>query len=261
MNEDRRDFLKLAGLSLAGVGFAGPIAAAMARSLSSSESVAAGALKGRRWALVVDTRRCTARPGCDACIKACHTAHNVPSIPDPRHEVKWIWEQDFASIFPDQISGYGNSELARRPVLLACNHCEKPPCVRVCPTQSTWKRSDGVVMMDPHRCIGCRYCMAACPYGSRSFNWMDPQPYIAHPNPDYPERTRGVVEKCTLCDERLAVGQIPLCVEACHGIGADALVFGDLADPDSEVATLLRSNVTLRRKVELGTGPNIFYIA
>ena len=100
--------------------------------------------------------------------------------------------------------------------------------MRVCPTQATWKREDGIVMMDWHRCIGCRYCMAACPYGSRSFNWLDPRPYIHNPNPEFPTRTKGVVEKCNFCAERLGTGRPPACVEACP---EKALVFGDLADP------------------------------
>ena len=140
-------------------------------------------------------------------------------------------------------------------MLVFCNHCDNPPCVRVCPTQATWKRDDGIVMMDWHRCIGCRYCMAACPYGSRSFNWEDPRPHIKEPNPDFPTRTKGVVEKCTFCDERLDKGQPPACVEACP---EKALVFGDLNDPDSEVRRLLRSRFALRRKAGLGTSPEVY---
>jgi molybdopterin-containing oxidoreductase family iron-sulfur binding subunit len=112
-------------------------------------------------------------------------------------------------------------------------------------------------MMDWHRCIGCRYCVAACPYGSRSFNWGDPRPYIRELNPDFPTRTKGVVEKCTFCEERLAKGQMPACVEACK---AKAMVFGDLNDPQSEVRKLLGSRYALRRKPELGTKPEVYYL-
>jgi molybdopterin-containing oxidoreductase family iron-sulfur binding subunit len=140
-----------------------------------------------------------------------------------------------------------------------CNHCERPSCVRVCPTQATWKRKDGIVMMDQHRCIGCRYCMAACPYGSRSFNFVDPRPTLQKSgiNPGYPTRTRGVVEKCSFCAERLARGKLPACVEACP---VKALVFGDLNDPESEVARLLEEKYTIRRKPGLGTNPHVFYL-
>ena len=148
--------------------------------------------------------------------------------------------------------------MKENPFILLCNHCSNPPCVQVCPTKATFKRKeDGVVMMDFHRCIGCRYCMAGCPFGARSFNWGDPRPYIKDANMQFPTRRKGVVEKCNFCAERLAVGQIPLCVEACK---AKALVFGDVMDPESEVRKLLAENYTLRRKVELGTRPNIYYI-
>jgi molybdopterin-containing oxidoreductase family iron-sulfur binding subunit len=142
-----------------------------------------------------------------------------------------------------------------------CNHCERPPCVRVCPTQATFKNDDGIVAMDQHQCIGCRYCLAACPYGARSFNWTDPRPFIKEINDDFPTRTKGVVEKCNLCAERLARGELPACVEACRRVaGPGANVFGDLADPESEVSNLLRTTNTIRRKPSLGTAPNVFYV-
>jgi molybdopterin-containing oxidoreductase family iron-sulfur binding subunit len=127
----------------------------------------------------------------------------------------------------------------------------------VCPTGATWKRDDGVVMMDWHRCIGCRYCVAGCPYGSRSFNWRDPRPHIDELNPDFPTRTRGVVEKCNFCEERLARGEPPACVAACK---ARALVFGDLEDAESEIRKVLRERPSVRRKVALGTQPHVFYL-
>jgi molybdopterin-containing oxidoreductase family iron-sulfur binding subunit len=135
----------------------------------------------------------------------------------------------------------------------------------VCPTQATWKREDGIVMMDMHRCIGCRYCIVGCPYGSRSFNWRDPRPNLKRDengepvtNPDFPTRTKGVVEKCNFCADRMAKGEkTPSCVAQCpHG----ALVFGDVNDPNSEVRKILREQYTLRRKVSLGTKPHVFYI-
>jgi Fe-S-cluster-containing dehydrogenase component len=147
------------------------------------------------------------------------------------------------------------------PFLLLCNHCDNPPCVRVCPTQATFKReSDGIVMMDMHRCIGCRYCVVGCPDGSRSFNWRDPRPHIANIRQDFPTRTKGVVEKCNFCAERLAKGKEPACVEASRQEGCNAIKFGDLLDPDSEVRRLLERNNTIRRKPELGTSPMVYYI-
>jgi len=112
-------------------------------------------------------------------------------------------------------------------------------------------------MMDYHRCIGCRYCMAGCPYGARSFNFKDPRPYIEEINPNYPTRTKGVVEKCNFCSERLAKGLLPACVEASTNGG---LVFGDLDDPNSEVRKVLDTQFTVQRKPSLGTKPKVFYI-
>jgi molybdopterin-containing oxidoreductase family iron-sulfur binding subunit len=111
-------------------------------------------------------------------------------------------------------------------------------------------------MMDFHRCIGCRFCMAACPYGARSFNFRDPRPFIKETNLKFPTRMKGVVEKCSFCAERLAEGKLPACVEASNGI----LIFGDLDDPQSEVRQILRENYTIRRKQNLGTGPSVYYI-
>jgi molybdopterin-containing oxidoreductase family iron-sulfur binding subunit len=150
-----------------------------------------------------------------------------------------------------------SKEKQERPLLTLCNQCDEPPCVRVCPTQATFKRDDGIVMMDFHRCIGCRFCMGGCPYGSRSFNFRDPEPYIAKMNPEFPHRTRGVVEKCNFCVERIDQGLKPACVESCP---SKAMTFGDLNDPTSEVRALMDEHATQRRKPELGTEPSVYYI-
>ncbi len=238
---NRKEFLRLGCFSMAAL--AGRRVAAQAAA--------------RRWAMVIDARKCLKEKGCDRCIQACHRVHNVPDFPNRAHEIKWIWKEPFQEAFVSERGPYVNEVFRDQPFLVFCNHCDNPPCVRVCPTRATWKREDGIVMMDWHRCIGCRYCMAACPYGSRSFNWLDPRPHIARIDPDYPTRTKGVVEKCTFCEERLARGQAPACVEACE---EKALVFGDLEDPGSAVRELLRTNFAIRRKAELGTAPEIYYI-
>jgi Fe-S-cluster-containing dehydrogenase component len=111
--------------------------------------------------------------------------------------------------------------------------------------------------MDWHRCIGCRYCVAACPYGSRSFNWGDPRPHLRNITADFPTRTKGVVEKCTFCEERLAVGEPPACVEACP---AKAMLFGNLEDPASDIRRALGARFSVQRRPELGTHPEVFYI-
>ena len=250
----RRSFLQIAGLSLAG---AVPVGKAL--SAAPRTEPGPGALRGKRWAMVVDQRKCNGKPECRACMEACHRTHNVPTLPDPRHEVKWVWKERFADVFPERVTPYLPAAVKDRPTMVLCNHCDNPPCVRVCPTEATWRRPDGIVMMDEHRCIGCRYCITGCPYGARSFNFEDPRPHVAEPT-DYPTRTKGVVEKCTFCSERLLVGKRPLCVEACEGIGCNALVFGDLNDPESAVSKLVRGSDLARRKPSLGTSPHVFYI-
>ena len=214
-----------------------------------------GKPRPRRMAMAIDLTKCWKDRGCTRCSQACHAAHNVPRIADRRREIKWIWKDRFENAFGQESA---SPAVAGFPVPLLCNHCEHPACVKVCPTGATWKRdSDGIVMMDEHRCIGCRYCMAACPYGSRSFNWSDPRPFLSIVDPAYPTRTKGVVEKCTFCAERLARGGQPACVEVCP---PKAMVFGDMADPSSAVAQLLQTRHAFRRKPELGAGPNIFYL-
>jgi Fe-S-cluster-containing dehydrogenase component len=248
---DRRKFLKLAGI-------AGMCGAPVKLFGAAGERLAGAAAAQKRLAMVVDLRKCREKSDCTACIAACHRAHNVPEFGDTKDQVKWVWKDSFENAFPEQAHEFQGSALKTGPVLLLCNHCDSPPCVSVCPTQATWKREkDGVVMMDWHRCIGCRYCMAACPYGSRSFNWRDPRPFIKEVTTEFPTRTRGVVEKCNFCEERLIKGERPACVQACP---AKAMVFGDLRDPNAEVRQLLQSGYSIRRKPALGTQPQVFYI-
>jgi Fe-S-cluster-containing dehydrogenase component len=256
MSTSRRGFLGIAGGALIG---SVPIASAIARAVD-NVGPAPSSLKGKKWAMVIDVRKCIAKEGCNACQDACHLAHNVPRIEGKKEEIKWIWRETYPHVFPDQAHQYTEEALKNGSFPILCNHCESPGCVRVCPTQATWKREDGVVMMDMHRCIGCRYCMAACPYGARSFNWKDPRPFIKTQKPDFPTRSKGVVEKCTFCAERLAKGNMPLCVEACSRVNCNALVFGDLGDKSSNVSEFLRTHNAIRRKPGLGTAPQVFYI-
>lgn len=285
--ESRRDFLKIAGLSAFALGTAtffasgtnaaapGTAAAAQAGAKTGvvpangptvagakpavagvgSYAVEPGALQAKRWAMVIDTRKFTRPEHFQRVIDACHETHNVPTIPG-KQDVKWLWTDKFAQVFPDDPLPYAPERILHGEFLLLCNHCENPPCVRVCPTGATFLNEEGVVVMDPHRCIGCRFCMAGCPYGSRSFNFRDPQAFVKTPNPDYPLRTRGVVEKCTFCPERLSVGKLPACVEASEG----AMIFGDLNDPNSPVRRALSQNFAIRRKPTLGTQPGVYYI-
>jgi molybdopterin-containing oxidoreductase family iron-sulfur binding subunit len=274
MDSKRRDFLKIAGLTaIAGIAAPSAFNSLLKGEAVASEAAAVGAHgaaapTGKRWGMVIDVKKFTENPGlAEKCVSTCHTVHNVPDFGNKKDEIKWIWVDSFKHVFPDDSSQYKKPEaLDSLPILTLCNHCDNPPCVRACPTQATFKSKDGIVGMDYHRCIGCRFCMAACPYGARSFNWRDPrgkdasgQPFIKAENPKFPTRMRGVVEKCNFCTERnLAGGQLPACVEV--AAQSKALVFGDLNDPNSEISQVLKTTFTIQRKPSAGTHPSLFYI-
>jgi len=262
MAANRRDFLKAAGVAVIGVGGGSvPLLARAAKSGGHGHDAVAEAARTKRYALVVDTTKCKAKDGCTACTKACHSTHNVPSIDDTEEEIKWIWKDQLHYVFEEKMHERTGHDLAHRPVMVLCNHCDNPPCVRVCPTQATFRReSDGIIMMDQHRCIGCRYCVVACPYGARSFNWSNPRDRIAKINPGYPTRTKGVVEKCTFCAARLARNLQPACVDACQKVAPGTMVFGDLNDTKSEVYGIVHHKLLARRKPILGTRPQVYYV-
>ena len=252
MKTSRRTFLKIAGTSLLVLGAEPALEVFAGKEVYQPDPKA---LQGKRWAMAVIGKKCP--PDCRDCITACHATHNVPDFGNPKDEIKWIWTEPTGHVFPSQENHYLGEAAAKRSLVVLCNHCENPPCVRVCPTKATFKRQDGIVMMDYHRCIGCRFCMAGCPYGARSMNFRDPRPFIKKINADFPTRTKGVVEKCNFCAERLAAGLLPACVEACK---EKALVFGDLANPQAAIHVLLKNQFTIRRRPELGTQPQVYYI-
>ena len=269
MDTNRRNFLKVAGLStLAGLGGAAVVdrlvtGAGMAQASTGASQGAACAAPDKpgavRYGLVIDVKKFYQDPSLgEKVVRACHQIHNVPNFPEKRDEIKWIWMTKFENAFPDRPNLYQDETSATKKLPILCNHCDNPPCVRVCPTKATYRYDDGIVGMDYHRCIGCRFCMAACPYGSRSFNWREPRPFIERINPDYPARTRGVVEKCNFCVELVQVGQLPACVEAVKD--CKALVFGNLNDPNSEIRKILKEKHTIQRNPSLGTLPSVFYI-
>ena len=258
MSIDRRDFLKKLGLSsmvsLGGFGF-------LRKMGGPQEAMASGATLETadpnkvRWGMVIEMGKC--QEGCTDCISVCHLTHNVPDHGNKKDEIKWIWKTGYKHLFTNEAHQYAQEGLPEKPFLTLCNHCDNPPCTRVCPTEATFARPDGIVQMDFHRCIGCRFCMAGCPYGSRSFNWRDPRPNLKEINPNFPTRERGVVEKCNFCAERIDKGERPACVEACK---EGVLTFGNLNDSNSEIRQLLAEKRTNQRKPELGTKPSVFYI-
>ncbi|MDR3357605.1 MAG: 4Fe-4S dicluster domain-containing protein [Desulfovibrio sp.] len=262
MNKSRRSFLKVAGLSV--FALTGGLAARAAMPGAAGAGIAPGgyakgekALRAGRWAMVIDTRKFAGPEDYEPLAEACRAAHNVPRIPDAQN-VKWFWADSYEHCFPDDMNAYPDDKTRARAYPLLCNHCANPPCVRVCPTQATYKTEDGIVAMDYHRCIGCRFCMAGCPYGARSFNFKDPRKFLPSPppNPDFPTRMIGVVEKCTFCAERLAAGKMPACVEASDG----RVLFGDLEDAGSNVRRALAADFSIRRKPSLGTQPGVYYL-
>jgi molybdopterin-containing oxidoreductase family iron-sulfur binding subunit len=269
MSMDRRRFLKISGISSI-LGLGASVASAThpiwMKGLEPPQvEKNKETLTAKRWAMVVDMSKFKTGEDFRKTIAACHTTHNVPDFRtadgavDKKLEIKWIWSVAYERAFPGQENKYMSEHVKDMPFMVLCNHCDNPSCVRVCPTKATFKYKDGVTMQDMHRCIGCRFCMAACPYGARSFNWVDPRKALKPEavNKEYPTRTRGVVEKCTFCTERLAVGKMPACVEAAPKGG---LLFGDLEDPNSEVRKIVETRLTIRRKPELGTGPAIYYL-
>ncbi|HET7318799.1 MAG TPA: 4Fe-4S dicluster domain-containing protein [Nitrospirota bacterium] len=271
MSMDRRKFLKIAGISSI-LGFGASVASAThtiwQKGLEPPQiEPSKEGLVGKRWAMVVDMSKFKTEEDIKKVTDACHHTHNVPDFRNPdgtvdkKFEIKWIWTEPYEHTFPAAENQYMSEHVKEMPFLVLCNHCENPPCVRVCPTKATFKLTNGITMQDMHRCIGCRFCMAACPYGSRSFNWIDPRAAKAlkpeFENKEYPCRTKGVVEKCTFCSERLQAGKIPACVEAAP---KGAMFFGDIEDPNSEVRKIVTSQLTVRRKPELGTGPAVYYL-
>lgn len=271
MAVDRKMFLKISSLTALGAASGHALFAALSDISPADVQPPGKGLAADRWAMAIDIEKCLEGDVLKKAAQACHVVHNVPDFRnedgevDRKNEVKWIWVEPYERVFTSQHNKYLKGEMNETPVLTLCNHCSRPPCVRVCPTQATFRRKDGIVAMDMHRCIGCRFCIAACPYGSRSFNWMDPRKVwtdengrVTLPNPDYPTRTKGVVEKCNFCTERLAEGKPPACVEAAGESGA--MVFGDLKDEHSKVREVLESRYTIRRKPELGTEPAVYYV-
>lgn len=217
----------------------------------------------KKFAMVIDVGACI---GCRRCMWGCKEENNTPdSISPPWIEVFELQLEGGVTGHPalqdlkkGATTSYTESPKEGRWYLpVQCNHCDNPPCVKVCPVGATYKNKDGLVLMHYDRCIGCRLCVVACPYSARRFNWVIPEIPAEQTNPLVPVRPVGVVEKCTFCVHRTRRGKLPRCVEVCP---VRARHFGNIKDPASEVAKLLRDNLSFRLMEEANTEPNIFYI-
>jgi len=199
-----------------------------------------------RWGMLINTTKCA--DGCDACVTACQNEYGwgPESEPHsaPNQRAQWIRKVKLT----DKATGHVQT------LPLMCQHCEIPPCVDVCPTGASMKRADGIVLVDKHICIGCRYCMMACPYKARSFVHED----LKDQNVNAP-RGKGTVESCTMCVQRVDNGGIPACVEACNAENHNAMFFGDLNDPESEISKELAANGGEQIRADLGLNTGVRY--
>jgi len=224
-NETRKNFLKkiigLAALGVVSTNVSG--SSNIPDYVGEKKSVEFQGQKGKRWGMVIDLRKCV---GCQSCTVSCMVENNIP-------------EGFFRTVVSDyEVVRHDQSR--RQPLPRLCNHCEHPSCVTVCPTQATYQRDDGVVIIDNDVCIGCAACVQNCPYDARFIN---------------PET--NTADKCTFCVHRVDQGFLPACVETCVG---GARVFGDLNDPESDVSLLIKEHSVQTLKPATGNEPQVFYI-
>jgi len=236
-NVSRRQFITGAATAVAGLTVAPGVF------LLKTAGAANGADPATRWGLLIDTSKCA--DGCTACVRACHEENGVRSLGRPKTDAQWIRKVTLT----ERETGHQHS----LPVM--CQHCENPPCVDVCPTKASFIRPDGIVLVNKHTCIGCRYCMMACPYKARSF--------IHEPLTDqkpHSPRGKGTVESCTLCVHKVDRGEgTTACVEACNKDGHRAMVFGDLNDPSSEISRRLKQEGSSAIRADLRLNPAVRY--
>jgi len=198
-----------------------------------------------RYGMVIDRKQCL---GCSACTLACKVEHGTPR--------GVFWHR----VLQSEIGEYPSAN--RRYLAMPCMHCQNAPCVDVCPTGASYKRPDGIVVVDYDKCMGCKYCETACPYGARTFvkevkGYYPEFGLTPYEQVMFQKHQAGVVEKCNLCLERVDKGEEPACVQTCP---AYARHFGDLDDPNSEVSRLIAERHGYQLMPELGTNPSVYYL-
>lgn len=238
----RREFLgRGAAVAAAGVTLAPGVMLYGAAQAKPADQAVTSAV---RWGMLVDTSKCS--NGCNACVDACNTEHGLGN---EKHSNELQRTQYIRKV---ELRNKATGETHSLPVM--CQHCETPPCVDVCPTGASMKRADGIVQVDRHICIGCRYCMMACPYKARSFV----HEALTDQRPHTP-RGKGCVESCNMCVHRVDEGREPACVEACAADGGKAIIFGDLNDPNSEIAMRVKTYASTEIRADLGLNTGVRY--
>jgi len=242
-NPARRSFLgsaaAAAGVALAPGVFLYGVGASKSAAARELDAAASGNV---RWGMLIDVGRCDS--GCNDCVTACTKENGLVGHGRPETDAQWIRKVDIRD------PGTGHSQ----SLPMMCQHCADPPCVDVCPTGASFKRADGIVLVDKHTCIGCRYCMSACPYKARSFVHE-----VLEDQKSYAPRGKGTVESCTLCVHRIDDDRQPACVEACSDSGGGAMLFGDLNDPDSEISKRVAMYESQQIRADLGLDPGVRY--
>ncbi|MBT7411371.1 MAG: 4Fe-4S dicluster domain-containing protein [Methylococcales bacterium] len=196
----------------------------------------------KRWGMLIDTARCA--DGCNACVEGCNKEHGLTGHGREATDAQWMRKVT--------VTDKSIGKTISLPIM--CQHCENPPCADVCPTGASFKRKDNIVLVDKHICIGCRYCMMACPYKARSFIHEE-----LSNQKSYSPRGKGTVESCTFCVHRVDQDKQPACVEACNESGHKAIVFGDMKDPNSELSVALKTSSSRQIRADLGLNPGVRY--
>ena len=239
---NRRQFL---GVSATAAAAATIVPGIRLMELATAKTPEEAVSSANRWGLLIDSAKC--QSGCTACVDACFEENGIPK-PRKGHEAtdaQWIRKLEVK----DKATGYVQT------LPMMCLHCEKPPCVDVCPTGASFRRADGIVLVDKHICIGCRYCMMACPYKARSFVHET----ITDQSPNEP-RGKGTVESCTLCNHRIDDNNFSTaCADACVKAGHKAIIFGDMKDPKSEISKRLKAKPSRQIRADLNLNTGVRY--